>query len=132
MTKQYICPRVQTERRRQLSIIRKFEINEGLVKYRQVLVEQFHQRVNNIHQIDTTLPGQSICILWTTFGFEPRSCPSLIQCGQCPWRVAYTSTCNRCEGLTLEKVILDFQINVFLRCQLYCPVSRVRHRNTCN
>jgi hypothetical protein len=113
------------------TIMRNLDINEGLVKNRRVLVERLHERVIKIRLIDTSSPRQTFCIPRITFEFQPRNCPWTIQRRQFPLRLAYATTFNSCQGLTLEKVVLDLRTNVFSHGQLYCSVSRVRHRNAC-
>jgi hypothetical protein len=45
---------------------------------------------------------------------------------QFPFRLAYAITFNSCQGLTLDKVVLDLTSSVFAHGQLYTSLSRVR------
>jgi len=44
-----------------------------------------------------------------------------------PLRLAYATTFNRCQGLTLDRAVLDLHISPFTHGQLYTSISRVRH-----
>ena len=48
---------------------------------------------------------------------------------QFPLRLAYATTFNSCQGLTLAKTAVDLRIDPFAHGQLYTALSRVRHRN---
>ena len=48
---------------------------------------------------------------------------------QFPLRLAYATTFNSCQGLTLDKTILDLRTPVFAHGQLYTALSRVRRRD---
>ncbi|KAG2342040.1 hypothetical protein BDR05DRAFT_964722 [Suillus weaverae] len=45
-----------------------------------------------------------------------------------PLRPAYTTTFNGCQGLTLQKAVLDFRSDLFAHRQLYTTLSRVQCR----
>ncbi|KAG2056793.1 ATP-dependent DNA helicase PIF1, partial [Suillus hirtellus] len=47
---------------------------------------------------------------------------------QFPLRPAYATTFNGCQGLTLEKAVLDLRTDSFAHGQLYTALSRVRCR----
>jgi len=111
------------------TIMRNLDITQGLVKNHRVSVERLHEWVIKIRLIDTSSPRQTFCIPRITFEYQPRNCPWTIQRRQFALRLAYATTYNRCQGLTLETVVLDLQTNVFSHAQLYHGVSPVRHRN---
>ena len=56
------------------------------------------------------------------------SCHTLLW-QQFPLAPAYATTFNGCQGLTLDKVGVDLETNVFSHGQLYTALSRVRHRD---
>ena len=60
--------------------------------------------------------------------FQPNHCPWTIRRCQLPLRLAYAMAFNSCQGLTHNKVVLDFRAEVFAHIQLYTSVSRVHHR----
>jgi hypothetical protein len=113
------------------TIMRNLAINEGLVKNCRVVVKILLERVVEIRLIDTSSHRRTFCILRKTFEFETTNCPWTIQCRQFPLRQAYPNTFNSCQGLTLDKVVLNLQTSVFTHGQLYYSVSRVRYRNAC-
>ncbi|KAJ8590070.1 hypothetical protein M405DRAFT_816876 [Rhizopogon salebrosus TDB-379] len=45
-----------------------------------------------------------------------------------PLRPAYATTFNGCQGLTLDKTVLDLRCDVFVHGQLYTALSRIRVR----
>src|SRR5437764_6315201 len=63
------------------------------------------------------------------FEFQPRFCPWTVQRRQFPLRLAYATTFNSCQGLTLDGAILDIRVPVFAHGQLYTALSRVRSRH---
>src|SRR5947209_5340855 len=63
------------------------------------------------------------------FEYQPKYCPWTIQRRQFPLRLAYATTFNSCQGLTLDKAVLDTRIPVFAHGQLYTALSRVRSRD---
>jgi hypothetical protein len=60
--------------------------------------------------------------------FQPARCPWTIERRQFPLRLAYATTFNSCQGLTLDRVVLDLRTDVFAHGQLY---TRVRNRYSC-
>jgi len=49
---------------------------------------------------------------------------------QFPLALAYATTFNRCQGLTLDRIAIDLTRPVFSHGQLYTSLSRIRNR-TC-
>ncbi|KIK40525.1 hypothetical protein CY34DRAFT_32158, partial [Suillus luteus UH-Slu-Lm8-n1] len=45
---------------------------------------------------------------------------------QFPLRLAYTTTFNGCQGLTLSCTVLDLQMDPFVHGQLYTALSQVK------
>ena len=62
------------------------------------------------------------------FEFQPKYCPWTIQRRQFPLRLAYATTFNSCQGLTLDRAVIDMRVPVFAHGQLYTALSRVRSR----
>ncbi|KAF9236592.1 helicase, partial [Melanogaster broomeanus] len=48
---------------------------------------------------------------------------------QFPLCLAYATTFNGCQGLTLSHTTIDLRTECFAHGQLYTALSRVRHRN---
>jgi hypothetical protein len=61
-----------------------------------------------------------------TFEFRPHRANWTVQRRQFPLRLAYATTFNSCQGLTLDRVVLDLTLPVFAHGQLYTSLSRVR------
>jgi hypothetical protein len=113
------------------TIMRNLDINEGLVKNRKVVVERLLERVVEVRLIESSSSRNTFCIPRITFDFRPQNCPWTIRRRQFLLRLAYATTFNSCQGLTLDKVVIDLRTNVFSHGQLYCSVSRVRNRTSC-
>ncbi|KAF8245668.1 hypothetical protein K440DRAFT_555265, partial [Wilcoxina mikolae CBS 423.85] len=113
------------------TIMRNLDINKGLVKNRRMVVEHLHEKLVQICLIESTSERRTFCISCITFDFQPNYCPWKIQRRQFPLRLAYATTFNSCQGLTLNRIVFDFQSSVFSYGQLYCSVSRVRNREAC-
>lgn len=60
------------------------------------------------------------------FEFKPQRVNWTVQRRQFPLRLAYATTFNSCQGLTLDRVVLDLTMPVFAHGQLYTSLSRVR------
>jgi len=48
---------------------------------------------------------------------------------QFPLRLAYATTFNSCQGLTLDRAIIDLRVSPFTHGLLYTSISRVSHRD---
>jgi hypothetical protein len=64
-----------------------------------------------------------------SFDFQPHQTSWTVERRQFSLRLAYAITFNSCQGLTLDKVVLDLTIPVFAHGQLYTSLSRVRRGN---
>ena len=73
---------------------------------------------------DTQSP--TFYLLRITFEFWPHRANWTVQRRQFPLRLAYATTFNSCQGLTLDRVVLDLTIPVLAHGQLYTSLSRVR------
>ncbi|KAF7133746.1 hypothetical protein CNMCM5793_005100 [Aspergillus hiratsukae] len=69
---------------------------------------------------------QIFCLPRITFEFRPHRANWTVQRRQFPLRLAYATTFNSCQGLTLDRVVLDLTMPVFAHGQLYTSLSRVR------
>ena len=69
----------------------------------------------------------TFCIPRVNFSFQPARCPWIVDRRQFPLRLAYATTFNSCQGLTLDRAALDLRSDVFSHGQLYTAVSRVRN-----
>lgn len=69
---------------------------------------------------------QSFYLPRITFEFKPHRANWTVQRRQFPLRLAYATTFNSCQGLTLDMVVLDLTKPVFAHGQLYTSLSRVQ------
>ncbi|CAG8499997.1 14260_t:CDS:2 [Gigaspora rosea] len=89
--------------------------------------------VTNIgHRLITIKNPTTNCIVHLpriTFQFCISHFPFKINCRQFSLRLAYSSTFNSSQGLTLDKVTLNLRTPVFSHSQLYTALTQVRERN---
>ncbi|CAG8448198.1 15067_t:CDS:2, partial [Cetraspora pellucida] len=62
------------------------------------------------------------------FYFQPDYCSWTVHRKQFPLCLAYSTTFNSCQGLTLNCAVIDLRTNVFAHGQLYTAISRVKNR----
>ena len=109
--------------------MRNLSIDEALVKNTRVIVRKLSRHVIEVETIPSDsneYSAQLFPLPQINFEFQPNYCPWTIQRRQFPLWLVYTTIFNSCQGLTLDKVILDTQIPVFTHGQLYNTLSRVR------
>ena len=109
-------------------------VDKGLVKNTQCVVTAIGVRVISVRILKHSIVGQlqqeeDILIPRITFmGMLSSSCYMLVR-KQFPLAPAYAAMFNSCQGLTLERVIIDLTRPVFSHGQLYTALSRVRHHD---
>jgi hypothetical protein len=113
------------------SVMRNLSIEDGLVKNARVIVRRLSRHTIEVE----TLPNASNSFASATFSlprinfeFQPSYCPWTVQRKQFPLRLAYATTFNSCQGLTLDRAVIDMRVPVFAHGQLYTAFSRVRRR----
>ena len=111
-------------------IMRNMSVEKGLVKNARVKIECLHRRYIEVRIINnrTGKLGDIHCIPRIQFEFTPLCASWTVHRLQFPLQLAYTSTFNGCQGLTLDKTVLDLQTEVFAHGQLYTALSRIRIR----
>ena len=118
------------------TVARNLSIENGLVKNARVIIEQLHQ----YSVVVKLLPFQSSVLLPSNhcrtfpfsrinFEFNPQRSSWTILRRQLPLRLAYATTFNSCQGLTLDKAVLDLRSPVFAHGQLHTALTRFRERN---
>ena len=110
------------------SLARNLSVEQGLVKNARVIVEHCEQ-----HSVGVRLISGHHGVLYLpriTFNFTPKFSSWSIERRQFPLKPAYASTFNSCQGLTLDRVVLDLSIPVFTHGQLYTSISRVRSQSS--
>ena len=114
---------------------RNLSIENGLVKNARVIIEQLHQ----YSVVVRLLPFQTLVLLSNNgrtvpfsrinFEFNPQRSSWTILRRQLPLRLAYATTFNSCQGLTLDRAVLDLRSPVFAHGQLYTALTRFRERD---
>lgn len=100
-------------------------VQKGLVRNARVLITALHRRFVEVRRIDS---DEVHCLPRINFDFHPPYTDWTILRRQFPLRLAYATTFNGCQGLTLSKAALDLRIDPFAHGQLYTALSRVRKR----
>ena len=107
-------------------------IDEALVKNTRVIVRKLSRHVIEVETIPSNSNENSAQLFplpQINFKFQLSYYPWTIQRRQFPLWLAYATTFNSCQGLTLDKAVLDTRIPVFAHGQLYNALSRVRTRD---
>jgi hypothetical protein len=107
-------------------------IKKGLVKNARVVIKSLHR-----NYIEITLLSENAfvagtheyCIPRITFEFHPMNANFAVYRKQFPLRLAYATTFNSCQGLTLDRVILDLRTEVFAHGQLYTALTRIHSQS---
>ena len=89
-------------------------------------ITALHRRFVEVQKLDD---NEIHCLPRITFTFHPYGTDWTVIRKQFPLRLAYATTFNSCQGLTLAKTAVDLRIDPFAHGQLYTALSRVRHRN---
>lgn len=118
------------------SVMRNISTDIGLVKNARVVVVNLARRYVEVRLLFASLTDQdrprrqssTYCLPRITFEFKPLFAPWTVRRQQIPLRLAYSTTFNSCQGLTLDRCVLDLRTPVFAHGQLYTSISRVRNR----
>jgi len=102
-----------------------FAVEKGLVRNVRVQIVALHRRFMEVRQINS---NEVHCIPQINFDFHPTHTDWTVLHQQFPLRLAYATTFNGCQGLTLSKAALDLHIDPFAHGQLYTALSRVCRR----
>ncbi|KAF9232085.1 hypothetical protein BU15DRAFT_55416 [Melanogaster broomeanus] len=98
-------------------------VDKGLVHNARVEITALHQRFIEVRLLNDNCTH---CIPCITFTFSPPHSGWTINHKQFPLRLAYATTFNGCQGLTLTRTVLDLHTDSFAHGQLYTALSRVR------
>ena len=111
-------------------VLRNLCIEKGLVKNARVRITELRRHIVRVELLRTTPSSDdSDCSFYLpriNFDFQPQNTSWTVRRRQFPLRLAYATTFNSCQGLTLDKVVLDLTTPVFAHGQLYTSLSRVR------
>ncbi|CAG8769459.1 3928_t:CDS:2, partial [Cetraspora pellucida] len=108
------------------TIMRNLSLQDGLCKNSRVIITNIGHRLITVKNPITNCIAHLPRI---TFLFRSSHFPFKIRRHQFPLRLAYSSTFNSSQGLTLDRVVLDLHTLVFSHGQLYTALTRVRQRN---
>jgi hypothetical protein len=117
------------------TVARNLSIENGLVKNARVIIEQLHQYSVVVRLLPfqtSVLPsnnGRTFPFSRINFEFNPQRSSWTILRRQLPLRLAYATTFNSCQGLTLDRAVLDLRSPVFAHGQLHTALTRIRERN---
>jgi DNA helicase Pif1-like protein len=105
------------------SIMRNLCIERGLVKNARVRITALLRNVVRVELLQTSnlssTSDENVYLFpRINFEFKPRRANWTVQRRQFPLRLAYASTLNSCQGLTLDRVVLDLTRPVFAHGQL--------------
>ncbi|KAG2737844.1 hypothetical protein P692DRAFT_20760702 [Suillus brevipes Sb2] len=107
------------------AIQRNLSVEKGLVRNARVRVTALHRRFVEVQLLNNL---EHHCIPRITFSFRPLRSSWTVNRKQFPLRLAYATTFNGCQGLTLSRTVLDLRTDVFAHGQLYTALSRVKRR----
>jgi hypothetical protein len=115
------------------TIQRNLSTERGLVKNAHVIICQL-----NRHSIKVAVlprPNMALGDLHEyplsriNFEFNPNRSSWTVLRKQFPLRLAYATTFNSSQGLTLDRMVIDLRQGAFAHGQLYAALTRVRHRD---
>jgi len=115
------------------TIQRNLSTEKGLVKNARVIICQLNRhsiKVAVLPRPNTTLKDlQEYPLSKINFEFNPNRSSWTVLRKQFPLRLAYATTFNSSQGLTLDRMVIDLRQGVFAHGQLYTALSRIRHRD---
>ncbi|CAG8496235.1 7053_t:CDS:2 [Cetraspora pellucida] len=109
------------------SIMRNISIDKGLVKNTRVVITRLGQwlvEVAVLKNDNTNSASETYILSRINFYFQPDYCSWTVYRKQFPLRLAYATTFNSCQGLTLDRVVIDLRTHVFAHGQQYTALSR--------
>mgnify|MGYP003622942105 CR=1 FL=1 len=115
------------------TIQRNLSTEKGLVKNVRVIICQLNRysiKVALLPHNGTLKRGlKEYPLSKINFEFNPQHSSWTVQRKQFPLRLAYATTFNSSQGLTLDRMVLDLRQGVFAHGQLYTALTRIRHRS---
>ena len=107
--------------------MRNLSIDNSLVKNTPVVITRLRKCSIEVKVIYGS-GGEIYDIPRINFEFTPRFAPFTVNRRQFPLRLAYATTFNSCQGLSLQRVVLNLRTPDFAHGQLYTAFSWVRDR----
>jgi hypothetical protein len=112
--------------------MRNLSVDSGLVKNARVIIRRLSRHVVEVETLPSEVNSYTagrFLLPRINFEFQPKGCPWTVQRRQFPLRLAYATTFNSCQGLTLDRAVIDIRVPTFAHGQLYTALSRVRCRD---
>lgn len=114
-------------------MLRNFSHDQGVVKNVRCLVTHIGHRLLMVHIIADGAMGEQVLaedvlIPRINFTYTIPGTGMTLQRRQFPLGLAYATTFNSCQGLTLDRVGVELTKPVFSHGQLYVALSRIRQR----
>ncbi|KAG2745962.1 hypothetical protein P692DRAFT_20740374 [Suillus brevipes Sb2] len=107
------------------AIQQNLSVEKGLVRNVRVRVTALHRCFVKVQLLNNL---EHHCIPRITFSFRPICSSWTVNRKQFPLRLAYATTFNGCQGLTLSCTVLDLRTDVFAHSQIYTSLSHVKRR----
>jgi hypothetical protein len=106
------------------TIQQNMSVKNGLVQNVQVQITALYHRF-----IKFLIPqtGEIYCLPCITFSFKPVHSNLTVNCKQFPLRPAYATTFNGCQGLMLQKAVLDLHMHRF-----FCTWTTIHLLRSCS
>lgn len=108
------------------TLMRNLSVEDGLVKNARVIIRGMLEKVVKVELIPNSIhiaSGRCFLLPRIIFEFRPKFCTWTVQRRQFPLRLAYATTFNSCQGLTLDRTVIDLRTPVFAHGQLYTSLS---------
>ena len=97
------------------AIQRNIAVEKGLVRNARVQIIALHRRFVEVRKLDD---NNVHCLPRITFAFQPHGTDWTVIRKQFPLRLAYATTFNSCQGLTLTRAAIDLRMDPFAHRQL--------------
>jgi hypothetical protein len=116
------------------TVARNLSLESGLVKNAKVIIQELNRysiKVGILPLRPTSISSadiQSYPLSRINFEFNPQRSSWTVLRRQFPLRLAYATTFNSCQGMTLDKTVIDLQQHVFAHGQLYTALTRFQDR----
>ena len=112
------------------TIQRNLSTEKGLVKNAQVIIRELNRYSIKVGVLprpqDVNQEVQEFPLSRINFEFNPNRSSWTVLRRQFPLRLAYATTLNSSQGLTLDQAVLDLQQRVFAHRQLYTALTWIR------
>ena len=115
------------------TIQRNLSTEKGLVKNARVIIQELNRYSIKVgvlprpHAVNQDI--QEFPLSRINFEFNPNRSSWTVVRRQFPLRLAYATTFNSSQGLTLDRAVIDLRQGVFAHGQLYTGLTRIRQRD---